>query len=216
MSIWDNVMTTDPAHTKDSPQGGGQTAIATQYTIEKATKQFGPIGTGWGIEVTEPIFRIHEPTKEETVTVGVRLWYRQDNQSMPCHVPSDAGYIYTTDFVHYKNKQGEWRSDVDAIKKATTDGMTKCFSYLGFSADVFLGMYDKASYKMKVRALFNAITPEQSKEAIELAYEIVDENTKNRVLETLNSGQVDKNNFAQFIESINAAINKQKQPAEAQ
>jgi hypothetical protein len=36
--------------------------------------------------------------------------------------------------------------DTDAFKKASTDGLTKLLSHLGFNADVFLGMFDDNKY----------------------------------------------------------------------
>jgi len=36
--------------------------------------------------------------------------------------------------------------DTDAYKKASTDGLTKLLSHLGFNADVFLGMFDDNKY----------------------------------------------------------------------
>ena len=44
----------------------------------------------------------------------------------------------------WKNNKG--RLDSDAGKKATTDGITKLLSQLGFNADVFLGKFDDQKY----------------------------------------------------------------------
>ena len=38
------------------------------------------------------------------------------------------------------------RPDDEAFKKATTDGITKSLSYLGFSADIFMGRWDDSKY----------------------------------------------------------------------
>ena len=38
------------------------------------------------------------------------------------------------------------KPDTDCMKKATTDGLTKCLTYLGFNADVFLGKFDDNKY----------------------------------------------------------------------
>ena len=48
---------------------------------------------------------------------------------------------------------GAQKPDEDAVKKAVTDGLTKCLSYLGFNADVFLGLFDDNKY---VQAAANA------------------------------------------------------------
>ena len=51
MDIWNAVEKTDPKHTKAVNQRGGFTAIGANYQIMNATKQFGPIGIGWGYTV---------------------------------------------------------------------------------------------------------------------------------------------------------------------
>lgn len=48
MELWNKVCRTDPAHTKHVGQRGGFTAIDAMYQIECATKEFGPVGVGWG------------------------------------------------------------------------------------------------------------------------------------------------------------------------
>ena len=48
-----------------------------------------------------------------------------------------------------------WRKtgalDDEAPKKAFTDALTKAFSHLGLSADVFLGLFDNSKYIEKVK-----------------------------------------------------------------
>ena len=56
LAIWNAVCRTDPKHTKRVNQRGGFTAIDAQYQIMEATRQFGPIGQGWGYIAGEPIF----------------------------------------------------------------------------------------------------------------------------------------------------------------
>ena len=53
MKLWDAVSRTKPSHTTKVNQRGGFTAIAAQYQIMEATRQFGPIGEGWGYETGE-------------------------------------------------------------------------------------------------------------------------------------------------------------------
>lgn len=42
--------------------------------------------------------------------------------------------------------------DTDALKKARTDGTTKCLSLLGFNADIFLGLWDDSKYVAEVQS----------------------------------------------------------------
>lgn len=137
MTLWDAVSKTDPAHTKKVNQRGGFTAISAHYQIMQATKQFGPVGEGWGYEVGEPMFQ------ETLVFVPVRLWHGSRENTFG---PVFGG--------------AEWKAnsrlDSDAVKKATTDGLTKALSQLGFNADVFLGRFDDNKYVAEVAREFAA------------------------------------------------------------
>ena len=128
MRIWQAVEKTDPAHTKHVSQRGGFTAINANYQIMQATKQFGPIGTGWGYVSGDPIFH------DTLLFVPVTLWYGDRSNTFGPMLGCEE----------WKSDKG--RVDSDASKKATTDAITKLLSQLGFSADVFLGKYDNQKY----------------------------------------------------------------------
>lgn len=126
MKIWDAVGKTNPKHTKHVSQRGGFTSVNAHSQIMEATRQFGPIGEGWGY-TTESI-EIHNGF----VVALVTLWHgSRDNVFGP--MPGCAEMF------------GK-RSDSDAPKKATTDAITKLLSQLGFNADIFLGMWDDNKY----------------------------------------------------------------------
>jgi hypothetical protein len=126
MKLWNSVCKTDPAHTKHVAQRGGFTAIDAMYQVQNATEQFGPAGVGWGWDVT-----LHWP-QNDTVIAEVQLWHGKKDQ-------------YVVQFGQKKLDKGNG-PDEDAVKKAVTDGLTKCLSYLGFNADVFLGKFDDNKY----------------------------------------------------------------------
>lgn len=133
LRIWNEVCKTDPNHTKKVNQRGGFTAIDAHYQVESATKVFGPIGIGWGYINGEPIF------KDSLVFVPVTLWHGDRSNSFGpiyggAEVISNKGY-----------------ADNDALKKASTDGLTKALSHLGFNADVFLGKFDDNKYVEAMR-----------------------------------------------------------------
>ncbi len=154
MRIWLQVEKTDPTHTKKVQQRGGFTAISAAYQIKRATETFGPIGEGWGYEAGEPIFH------DLLVFVPVTLWHSGDRANR--FGPMTGG-------TEWKDNKG--RIDSDAIKKATTDALTKLLSQLGFNADVFLGLFDDNKYLAEVRAEFaemrgeprNVTPPKQAK-----------------------------------------------------
>ena len=132
--LWDSVYKTDPAHTKHFTKGGGfsGTAIKPFYLMHKATEVFGVCGIGWGWSELE-----------HTVVVGVwcskvELWFIYNNQ---------RGTIqqWGQTVMQGKNKHGDF-VDEEAPKKAVTDAVTKCLSYLGFAGDVHMGKFDDSKY----------------------------------------------------------------------
>lgn len=136
MRIWDAVSKTNPANTKKVTQRGSFTSICAQSQIMEATRQFGPIGIGWGYTAAEPVFH------DNLVFVRVMLWHgNRANEFGP-----------VTGGAEWKSDKG--RLDSDAAKKATTDGLTKLLSQLGFNADVFLGLYDDSKYVAAVAREF--------------------------------------------------------------
>jgi hypothetical protein len=141
MAIWNAVSKTNPADTKQVSQRGGFTSICAQSQIRSATEQFGPIGKGWGYSAAAPIFH------DRLVFVQVSLW----------HGSRDNAYGPMTGGAEWQDKNG--RPDSDAIKKATTDAITKLLSQLGFNADVFLGLYDDSKYVEAVKREFEAPPP---------------------------------------------------------
>ena len=145
MELWDKVAKTDPIHTKKVNQRGGFTAIDAHYQIMLATEQFGPIGEGWGFVTDAPIFQ------DKFVIIPVTLWHgSRENTFGPIYGCSEM----------FGN-----RPDSDAPKKATTDGITKALSMLGFNADVCLGKFDDNKYVAEVNAEYRqkeAPKPSQS------------------------------------------------------
>lgn len=126
MKIWDAVEKTDPKHTKPVNQRGGFTAIAAHSQIMAATKQFGPIGVGWGytVERTERM--------DQFFLAHVSIWHG-DRETVFGPIVGCAEMFGN-------------RPDSDAPKKATTDAITKGLSQIGFNADVFLGRFDDNKY----------------------------------------------------------------------
>jgi hypothetical protein len=139
MRLWNAVCRTDPKHTKPVEFGRKFTAIDAHYQIQEATRQFGPIGEGWGyqtgsIEVVDGL-----------VIVPVALWHGSRDKSF--------GPIYGSTTL--RDRKGN--IDKDAPKKATTDALTKALSQLGFNADVFLGKFDDNKYVEEVRKEFDEL-----------------------------------------------------------
>lgn len=165
MKIWRSVMRTDPRYTKDLAGAGFEgTSINAEYMIMRATEIFGPIGTGWGFEVIEdrmlpgaPMSEaIYEDKKfignrllrdgdgtlitEKNHSIKIKFWY-----SIEGEIRGEVEAYGATKYL-YKTKHGI-TCDGEAQKKSLTDAIKKALSLLGFSADVWLGLYDQAEYK---------------------------------------------------------------------
>ena len=145
MRIWNAVEKTDPAHNKKVNQRGGFTAISAHYQVMRATEAFGPVGIGWGYETGTPFML------DTLVVVPITLWHGQrDNTFGPLYGSAEL-------------RDSKGRLDQDAPKKATTDGLTKALSQLGFNADVFLGKFDDNKYVAQITQEFSGpvITEDQ-------------------------------------------------------
>lgn len=140
MAIWDKVKTTDKDHTKPFKRAGGfsGTAIKPIYSIETMTKQFGPVGFGWGY--TKPEYVTHAgPDNQLLVYCTVGVWFKHNSEK------SEPFYGVGGDFVVVKQSSG-LRGDDEAYKKAFTNAMGNAFKHLGLSADIHMGQFDGSKY----------------------------------------------------------------------
>ncbi len=150
--LWDDVSTTDPKHTTKFERGGGfrGTAINATWLEQQATAHFGPKGIGWGVEVEDEKFitghMLNERDNAIIHVVRIRLWYIYES------VRGEIVQYGQTTMVG-SNKYGAF-TDEEAPKKSLTDATTKALSGLGFSADVFLGLYDDNKYVAEVAKQF--------------------------------------------------------------
>ena len=157
MRIWEQVQTTDTRFTKNAEVGGQKiTSLNGTAMVMKATEMFGPVGIGWGWKVLEERFDDgHEVFagegdkriclgREIGHTVKIQLWFMQDGQRGEVEQYGCTRY-------QYKTKYG-MTTDGEAPKKSLTDAIKKALSMLGFSADVFLGMFDDVNYVQQLQA----------------------------------------------------------------
>lgn len=134
MKLWNSVSESDPASLKGVSFGSRSfTAIDPQYQVRKATEVFGPIGQGWGWDSTMEY--IHMSNGDCALTAHVTIWHGTRDQFFG---------PFTGCRKFFDNKKE--RIAEDAPKMATTDGLTKGLSHLGFNADVFLGKHDGNKY----------------------------------------------------------------------
>lgn len=142
MKLWDSVCTTNPKNTKHVNQRGGFTAIDAQSQFQSATEQFGAFGIGWGVKDAN----ISPILQDKVLIYTAILWYKYGGESG--EFPIETSIQIATD-----------RVDGDAVKKLSTDAITKGLSRLGFNADVFLGKFDDNRYTDEQK---NSHTPSSS------------------------------------------------------
>ncbi len=161
LRIWDAVRTPDPAHTKSFKRAGGFNGTATNavYLIRCATELWGPIGGDWGINILEESMLTGAPILHKDVVIGheqihvLRIELRHPKGVVPA--------FGQTTFVGV-NKYGPY-TDEEAPKKSLTDALTKALSWLGFAADVHMGMWDDNRYVNDVRSQKAAERKRQAK-----------------------------------------------------
>lgn len=155
LELWNAVRTPDPKRTKSFTRGGGfrGTAINATYLAQRATEIFGPIGKGWGIEVTDEKYVEGAPFeykglkgREVIHVLRVRLWYVLGGERYTVEQYGQTTFVGV-------NRRGPF-TDEEAPKKSLTDGMLKCLSLLGFAADVHLGLFDDNKYVNDARKQF--------------------------------------------------------------
>ena len=139
MKIWETLSKTNPEFTKPLPGYGGKTltTIDPMYQIQMMTDLFGPVGLGWKYKVDYKyidglVFA------EVTIKYFTNEWH-------------EYGPVCSVQNLSKKNGG----LDDEAPKKAMTDAMTKAFSHLGMSADVFLGKFDDSKYVEQMKQEFS-------------------------------------------------------------
>lgn len=145
MKIWETLSKTNPEFTKPLPGYGGKklTTIDPMYQIQMMTDLFGPVGIGWKYKVDYKyidglVFA------EVTIKYFTNEWH-------------EYGPVCSVQNLSKKNGG----LDDEAPKKAMTDAMTKAFSHLGMSADVFLGKFDDSKYVEQMKQEFSQPQPQE-------------------------------------------------------
>lgn len=154
MEIWNALNKTNPEFTTKFNKFGGKelTTIDAHYQIQMMTDLFGPVGKGWK-------YNVEYKYQDGLVFAEVCVQYYQD------HKWYEYGPVCSVQNLSKKNGG----LDDEAPKKAMTDAMTKAFSHLGMSADVFLGMFDDSKYVESLKREFAQKIPKTNgKRNIEL------------------------------------------------
>jgi hypothetical protein len=149
LRIWSALSKTDPAQTKGFSRAGGfkGTAVKPMWVIKRLTEQFGPCGSGWGID--EPKFEVVPGDGETLVFCTVRCWYDA----------GDAGIVNNLHGVGGDKvcsvRSGKPFYDDEAFKKAFTDAVNNAFKFVGVAADIHMGLFEDSKYVAEVTAEFH-------------------------------------------------------------
>lgn len=147
LSLWRSVEKTPPDMTKYVKARGGFTTIDAQWQLRKATSMWGPYGERWGMRnITHQIIEMKrkDPGGESvtySIIVKADFFYPH-----PEHGSSVVFEIINDD---------EFIPGDDTLKKLITNTRSKALSWLGFSADVFLGKFDDQKYVQTLTSLFD-------------------------------------------------------------
>ncbi len=229
LGIWNRVYKTDAKFTKAFSNNGGGTSINGTYMVMQATKVFGPQGINWGVEIIEERFDngapILRPVRQQdggsiqeiipngaggylcevNHTVKIRLWYKHGGKTGDVISYGCTPYIYAT-------HNGRLFSDGEAPKKSLTDATKKALSQLGFSADVFLGLYDDLTYRQENDAEFALKNASEKAEGVTRMREELDEHLA-KVAETL-KGAVTANEATKVHGSVAREIEAHRKAAD--
>ncbi|WP_404653723.1 exonuclease family protein [Raoultella terrigena] len=203
LALWKRVFKTDERFTKAFTQNGGGTSINGTYLTMIATREFGMKGIGWGVDIIEERFDNGAPITRKTQgsennqawevipdgngglltekhhIIKIRLWYLVNGVRGEEYAYGSTPYIYGS-------KYGPI-CDGEAAKKSLTDATKKALSGLGFSGDIFMGLYDNLEYRQKNKAEFDLKNASEiAEDAARLRQEFDDK--LSRVANTLATG----------------------------
>lgn len=145
LKLWKSVEKTPPAMTKEVKFGKRHyTAIDPQWQARLATALWGPYGARWGmrnlhwqiIETNETDAQGHY--KGSGVILKAEFFYPLDGKEVSFEILNDD----------------KFRLGDDTLKKLITNTRSKALSWLGFSADVFMGKFDDTKYVEDLKKKF--------------------------------------------------------------
>jgi hypothetical protein len=120
------------------------------------------MGGKWGVEIKDEQYVSGAPLLHDGAAICAEMIHviRIELRHPDGVVPG----IGQTVFVG-KNKNGFF-TDEEAPKKSLTDALTKAMSWLGFAADIHMGMWDDNKYVNSVRQRFEQQEEEERAETI--------------------------------------------------
>lgn len=145
LSLWNKVEKTDPKYTKRVNYGKRTFTTVDAYSqVKTATSLWGSYGGKWGFKDVKISFQdVSMKDGIQKICIFEGIFYYP------------GGEFPVINAIKI--------SDDEFLKKIYTDSLTKALSYLGFNADIFLGLFDDARYVNELKKEFsnNQIKPTQ-------------------------------------------------------
>lgn len=147
--LWDKIEETDVQYVKSFDNGSFKgTAVDATYNVRRITEHLGPAGFNWGWEIKMDRFDTFGAGEDQQTvhTAIVRAWFRQEDGSKEYleHVGQTRAAYWTR--ARRPGDKPRFVVDSEAVKKSTTDALSKIMVSLGASADIWLGRFDGNKY----------------------------------------------------------------------
>lgn len=135
LKLWNAVCSTPPEHTKDVRYGKRKyTAVDPQWQMRVATSLWGPYGTDWGFRDLE--YSIVDMEDQKIAILHATFYY-----------PPSGSFPVVNEM--------QLRVGDEVFKKLVTNTRSKALSWLGFSADVFMGKFEDTGYARSMAERFS-------------------------------------------------------------
>jgi len=140
LKLWRKVEHTPPAMTKTFLRDGRQvTTPDPHWQMRVCTSLWGPYGGKWGFR--ELSYTVHSVDDRVVVILSATFFYPDPDLISPC-----LDFPIINDEVLVPGQ--------DMMKKLITNTRSKALSWLGFSADIFMGKFDDVQYVRDMNVKF--------------------------------------------------------------
>jgi len=145
LKLWRSVEKTPPDMTKNVSFGKRHyTTVDPQWQMRVATALWGPYGARWGMRNLD--WKIVETQEKDAqgqyqssaIIIKAEFFYPLDGEEVSFEILNDDRF----------------KADDETLKKLVTNTRSKALSWLGFSADVFLGKFDDTTYVKDLQTKF--------------------------------------------------------------
>lgn len=133
LHVWKQCDVTDPNFTSRVKTTHEFTTVDAHYMRFRATCLWGPYGQAWGLR-------------------DIQYGFVNGPDGQPAEVHMQATFFYPDGAFEIVN-DWMWRRAGESLKKLMTNTINKALSYLGFSADVWMGEFDDDQYKPQADAM---------------------------------------------------------------